>query len=226
MKRRTGFIFLFGTRNLISHRGQSVQATCPRCGQPTTILGKGARSWFTLFFIPIFPISGRREFSQCSNCGAQFRVAPDQLGKISEATGQKQMQQAIQMYNSMRASPANSVTLNNLLSLYLTMHEYDQATSAANEFQQALNASEQCMTTLGRVLMEQGKIPEAIQWYDAALARNPMLGEAAYCKAVALMRSNPPDLVAAQAAARSARSSGLAEGEQLLHEIENRLRAG
>ena len=106
--------------------------------------------------------------------------------------------------------------------LFRSLHELDQAVAAANEFQQALNASEQCMTTLGRVLMEQGRHQEAMRWLDAALARNPMLGEASYCKAVALMSLVPPDYAGATAAARAARSAGLAAADALLREIENR----
>ena len=146
---------------------------------------------------------------------AQFKGTPEQLGKQAAASGERQMQQTIQMYNSMRASPQNSVTLNNLLILYLSLHEYDQAISAANEFSQALYASEQCMTTLGRVLMDKGNAPEAIKWFDAALARNPMYGEGAYCKAVALMNLKPPDLAAANVAAASRRVPPASKGRMI-----------
>jgi tetratricopeptide (TPR) repeat protein len=222
--RHRGFI-IFGTRTMIRNNGAAVQAVCPSCRQQTMFQPKSARPWFTLYFIPIFPVGAKRTFSECMNCRMQFRLTPQELSQRTSASQQQQMQQAIQMYNSLRTSPANSVTLNNLLMLYLQLKEYDQAISAANEFQQALNASEQCMTTLGRVLMEQGRHPDAIKWFDAALARNPMLGEAAYCKAVALMSLTPPDLAGATAAARVARSAGLSGAEPLLREIENRARA-
>jgi tetratricopeptide (TPR) repeat protein len=181
---------------------------------------------FTLFFVPLFPIGARRPLCECQNCHAQFRGTAEDLMKKTDSAQQGQMQRAIQLYNSMRASPANSVTLNNLMLLYFQLGEFDQAVSAAREFPDALNASEQCMTTLGRVLMEQKKQAEAIQWFDVAIARNPMLGEAAYCKAVALMSLMPPDLAGAEAAARSARTAGVPEAEALLREIEKRQRGG
>jgi tetratricopeptide (TPR) repeat protein len=187
---------------------------------------KSVRSWFTFFLIPIFPVSGKTTISQCGNCRMQFRLSPQELSTRVAASQQQQMQQAIQMYNSLRTSPANAVTLNNLLLLYLELHELDQAVSAANEFPQALNASEQCMTTLGRVLMERGQHAEAIKWFDAALARNAMLGEAAYCKAVALMNLSPPDLEGAKAAARVARSANMNGADTLLRNIEARQVAG
>jgi len=223
LERRRGFFFvLFGVRNMVGNDGAAVATLCPRCGQQAMFQPKSMRSWFTLFLVPIFPISGKQTISQCGNCGTVFRSSPRELNQRVAASQQQQMQQAIQMYNSLRASPANSITLNNLMLLYLQLHELDQAVAAANEFQQALNASEQCMTTLGRVLMEQGRHQEAMRWLDAALARNPMLGEASYCKAVALMSLVPPDYAGATAAARAARSAGLAAADALLREIENR----
>jgi tetratricopeptide (TPR) repeat protein len=187
---------------------------------------KAARPWFTLYFIPIVPVGAKRRFCQCLNCGTQFRIAAEEIAQRTTVSQQTQVQQTIQMYNSLRASPANSVTLNNLMMLYFQLKEFDSAVSAANEFQQALNASEQCMTTLGRVLMEQKKYTDAIGWFDAALARNGLMGEAAYCKAVALMHLTPPDLTGATAAARIARTAGMGGADALVREIENRSRAG
>ena len=223
--RPRGFIFLFGSRNLISNNGAAAAAVCPRCGKDTNFQDKFVRTWFTLFFIPIFPTGAKRPFCECHNCRAQFKGSAEVLGKKTAANQQQLMQRAIQMYNSMRASPGNSVTLNNLMLLYLQIGELSHAVSAASEFPDALNSSEQCMTTLGRVLMEQGEHAAAIKWFDVEISRNPMLGEAAYCKAVALMNLKPPDLTSAAAAARSARTAGLPQAETLLKDIENRARA-
>jgi tetratricopeptide (TPR) repeat protein len=223
--RSRGFFFLFGSRNLISNLGAAATALCPRCGREGSFQNKTRRTWFTLFFLPIFPVGAKQPICECQNCRAQFKGSAEALGKKTAANQQQLMQRAIQMYNSMRASPGNSVTLNNLLLLYLQIGELGQAVSAANEFPDALNSSEQCMTTLGRILMEQGQHEAAIKWFDVATARNPMLGEAAYCKAVALMNLKPPDLTNAATAARSARTAGLPQADALLKDIENRARA-
>lgn len=221
-RRRTGFIFVFGSRNRVTNDGAAVPAVCPKCRQQATLQNKAVRTWFTLFFIPVFPMGAKRQFCQCSNCNTQFRGRAEQLSQKVAASQQQDFQQAIQMYNSLRASPANSVTLNNLLEQYLQLQEYDQAISAANEFQQALHNSEQCMTTLGRVYLARKQPDEAIKWFDAAIGRNPMLGEASYCKALALMGQSPPDLAGAATAARSARSSGMQAADALLREIQQR----
>jgi tetratricopeptide (TPR) repeat protein len=224
--RRRGFILLFGTKPIISddRDARPVNAICPRCNQRADIVGKTYRNWFTLFFIPVFPISRTQRFSQCMNCGAQFPVEARQLGTQVAAAEREQSQRAIGLYNSLRNSPANSITLNELMVLYATMNEYDQAISAARDFPQALESSEQCMTTLGRVLLARNRFPDAIQWFDAALARNPALGEAAYHKALAHMLMTPPEMDKAIAAARAARNAGYPNSDALLQEAESRAR--
>ena len=225
-RRRSGFILLFGTRPIISSdaASQSVNTVCPRCGQRADIVGKVYRPWFTLFFIPVFPIGGAKRFSQCSNCGAQFPLEVRQLGQQVAAADQQQMQRAIGLYNSLRNSPGNSVTLNDLMTLYASIGEYDQAIAAARDFPAALQASEQCMVTLGRIHLAKNEHREAIARFDEAIARNPAMGEAHYYKGVAHLTSAPPDYARAAAAARLARSNGFPNADQLLREAETRLR--
>jgi tetratricopeptide (TPR) repeat protein len=224
-RRRRGFILLFGSRNIISNENSpGVETTCPRCSRPSRIIGRTYRSWFTIFFLPVFPISGRRRFSECSLCHAQFPVPIEELERGLAVNEKQQNQQAISLYNSLRASPANSITLNQLMLMYAGMNEFDQAISAANEFPEALNSSEQCMSTLGRVYLAANRRAEAIRWFDAALARNGALGEAQYYKAVAHLTDNPPNYPAAVAAARQARNAGFPNADELLREAETKVR--
>jgi tetratricopeptide (TPR) repeat protein len=170
-------------------------------------------------------MSGGQRFSQCTLCGAQFPVPVEDLQRGLASSEREQNQQAIALYNSLRASPANSITLNQLMLMYAGMNEFNQAISAANEFPEALNSSEQCMSTLGRVYLAAERRAEAVRWFDAALARNPALGEAHYYKAVAHLTDAPPDYPAAVAAARQARNAGFPNAEELLREAEGKARA-
>ena len=226
-RRHRGFIILFGSRAIISNATAApVQTRCPRCQQQTSLVPKSYRTWFTLFFIPVFPISGQTQFCQCTSCGAQFQVPAEELRHRLAEADRQQNQQAITLYNSLRASPANAVTLNELMTAYASMNEFDQAISAAGEFPQALHASEQCMTTLGRVYLAKNQYHEALQWFEAAVARNSALGEAQYYKAVAHLLTTPPEPQKAVAAARAARGAGFANAEALLREAEEKARQG
>jgi tetratricopeptide (TPR) repeat protein len=225
--RRTprGFIILFGTRSMISDDpAGAVETVCPHCNRRTWIRAKTYRNWFTLFFIPVFPISTKTRFSQCATCGAQFQVSIEELkARLAEGEAQ-QSQQAITLYNSLRTSPGNSVTLNELLHLYGSLKEYDQAISAAAEFEPALQSSEQCMTSLGRIYLAKDQHEQAIEWFDAALAKNADYGEAAYYKAIAHLSATPPEYEEAIAAARIARKTGYPGADGLLREAEEKAR--
>lgn len=224
--RPDGFILLFGTRAITSNDASvdPVEAVCPRCGQRAQIVGKVYRAWFTVFFIPVFPVGSAKRFSQCTQCGAQFPIEARQLGRQVAAADQQQMQRAIALYNSLRNSPGNSVTLNELMTMYASIGEYDQAVSAARDFPQALDASEQCMVTLGRVYLARNEHGEAIGWFDRAIARNLTLAEAHYFRGVALLTASPPNCDAAAASARIARSNGYPDADQLVREAESRAR--
>ncbi len=221
-----GFILFFGTRTLVSDDSSAppAQAVCPQCNHDAQMLARRYRTWFTLFFLPVFPISGVTPFTQCANCGARFPVTPDELRSRLEQNEQMQSQEAIGLYNSLRASPANSITLNQLMMMYAGMKEYDQAIGAAADFPQALHASEQCMATLGRVYLAKNDVDNAVKWFDAAIARNAHLGEAHYHKAVALMMRMPSDPAQAAVSARAARNAGYPNADALLREAQDKAR--
>jgi hypothetical protein len=112
IRSRRGYVLIAGTKTVVSaDDSPPVQAVCPRCQQMSQIVGKRYRRWFTLFFLPVFPVSGARAFSECSRCAAQFEVDAQHLGAQVAAAEQQQSQQAITLYNSLGNSPANSITL-------------------------------------------------------------------------------------------------------------------
>ena len=222
--RRSGFIILFGSKNVKRTEGTASQAACPRCNQLGTIVGKTAQQWFTIFFIPIFPMGSRTHFTECTQCKAQFGLSINELTRRLAGAEQQSNQAAIQMYNSLRQSPANSITLNELMNYYAGMNEFDQAISAARDFPDALNSSEQCQCTLGRVYLAANQHAKALASLDAAIARNANYADAFYYKAITCMEMTPPDLTAAQSAARSARNNDHPRANDLLRAIEQKQR--
>ena len=75
MHRHRGFIILFGTRSIQgTDPVPPVRTVCPSCHQNADIVGRSYRQWFTLFFIPIFPISKvLGEQVKCDTCGTAFK---------------------------------------------------------------------------------------------------------------------------------------------------------
>lgn len=222
---RRGFILFFGVKPVTRDEdGPRVRTRCPSCEQVADMVPRSCRHWFTLFFVPVFPIGPKMSFSQCSHCQTTFHVPPEQVKSRVDHVDDAARQRAIGMYNSLRASPGNSVTLNELMGLYAGLGEYDEAIGAAEMFPAALEASEQCMTTLGRVYLSKGDYRRAVEWFDRAIERNPLYADGPYFKAVALSTGPAPDLPGALAAARAARTAGHPAAEGLIRDIEQKMR--
>src|SRR5688500_1585382 len=132
---RRGFIILFGWRGITSGDGRPpASGVCPNCRQTTQLVGKKQRTWFTLFFIPIFPVSGATHFVQCSSCGAAFSGDLEQIQRGQAMADASLYQRGIALYNSLRASPGDSALLNQLMDHYGMMGEFDEAMAAARHF--------------------------------------------------------------------------------------------
>lgn len=48
---------------------------CPRCGEGQTFALKEVRTWFTLYFIPVFPMGEAGRYIECRNCAGTFDEA-------------------------------------------------------------------------------------------------------------------------------------------------------
>jgi len=48
---------------------------CPNCRQTTPFTHKKVQRYFTLYFIPLFPIGTIAEFVECGQCGGNFQAS-------------------------------------------------------------------------------------------------------------------------------------------------------
>ena len=61
-------IFIWGSRHLKSTRDTG-RFYCPHCVKlDVAYQHQSAREWFTLYFIPVFPIGGHKEYIECLKC--------------------------------------------------------------------------------------------------------------------------------------------------------------
>lgn len=66
-------IIIFGTRGRIVNASnyEKLSQACPDCHSDLEL--KSLQRWFTLFFIPIFPIQTIDSFYRCSKCNASYK---------------------------------------------------------------------------------------------------------------------------------------------------------
>jgi tetratricopeptide (TPR) repeat protein len=223
---RRGFIIFFGWRTITRERPESpVETICPACRQHASILPMQAREWFTLFFIPVFPISSAKPFVKCGSCQTCFDVDIEQFRRKAAMPDGRAMQQCIALYNTLREAPKDSVLLHRLLEMYASMQEFDEALAAGRHFPEALNDSAQCLTTYGKIHLAKGDAPEALRYLQLALEKNKALAEAHFYTAVAYLSSNPPNPDAAIASARTAATYGHPNTAEFIRQAES-IRAG
>jgi hypothetical protein len=63
---------IWGSTGMTS-TAESGRFFCPRCDEDQTNYDlKAVRRWFTIYFIPIFPISGKEFYVECRGCRGTF----------------------------------------------------------------------------------------------------------------------------------------------------------
>jgi len=109
-------LIIFGTRRMRKQLGV-VLMMCARCHRPCAQTIVKIHTWFTLFFIPIFPFS-TKYFTVCSMCGGAMSVEHSEAEHLVEAAAGQAQQPArmtpdgpITPYGQPLAPPASQVPL-------------------------------------------------------------------------------------------------------------------
>jgi hypothetical protein len=79
-------MIIFGRRGRTSTKDRG-QFTCPKCAQHGAYELKQVRTWFTLYFIPVFPLNAGVLFVECGACRTHFtpEVLKARLPMVTEA---------------------------------------------------------------------------------------------------------------------------------------------
>jgi predicted RNA-binding Zn-ribbon protein involved in translation (DUF1610 family) len=76
---------IWGSRGLTSTLGEG-EFFCPQCNaDKVPYAHRAVRSWLTLYFIPIFPISGATSYIECRSCKGAFKEEVLELRPMTEA---------------------------------------------------------------------------------------------------------------------------------------------
>jgi hypothetical protein len=74
-------MIIFGTRSRTKDL-DSGQFFCPHCQGQRQYVRKEARPYFTLYFLPIFPVGKGGEFVECQTCGRAFESGVLQMAPL------------------------------------------------------------------------------------------------------------------------------------------------
>ena len=68
------FFIVLGTRPVIRRGTEVLRRVCPNCGDWRNFQEVRWRNYFTLFFIPLFPLGPERHGYACADCGLTMSV--------------------------------------------------------------------------------------------------------------------------------------------------------
>ncbi len=69
-------IIIWGSRSIRKDE-MSAHFDCMACNQPQEMKIVSFRSWFTFFFIPVFPTSKKKFYLECINCENTYKIKDD-----------------------------------------------------------------------------------------------------------------------------------------------------
>jgi hypothetical protein len=78
--RRKHSVIIFGTKGYL-YQLAILTLLCGRCGNPAAHTLRKRVTKFTLFFVPLFPISTKYA-TQCTFCGAEQKVTKEQADQL------------------------------------------------------------------------------------------------------------------------------------------------
>ncbi|MFH8802167.1 zinc-ribbon domain-containing protein [Streptomyces sp. NPDC017936] len=73
-------MIIFGTKGYL-YQLAILTLVCDRCGNPAAHTLRKRVTKFTLFFVPLFPVS-TKYFTQCTFCGAEQKVDREQAERL------------------------------------------------------------------------------------------------------------------------------------------------
>jgi hypothetical protein len=65
-------MIIWGSRSMTG-TVQSGRFACPRCNGQSPFEEKRVRRWFTLYFLPVFPIGSSGYYVECQACRGTFK---------------------------------------------------------------------------------------------------------------------------------------------------------
>jgi hypothetical protein len=74
-------IIIWGSRSIQKNEAWVENYACPLCRSQRLLL-VSVRSWFTFFFIPIFPMSSKKYYLECTLCENCFKVNDNELNQF------------------------------------------------------------------------------------------------------------------------------------------------
>lgn len=82
-------LIIWGSRSRQKQELSGLSLACLLCQEPGMSL-VSSRTWFTFFFIPLFPISSKKYYVTCASCENCFKIKDESVNQLKHAMNQQQ----------------------------------------------------------------------------------------------------------------------------------------
>ncbi|MES4792066.1 MAG: hypothetical protein C4321_02945 [Chloroflexota bacterium] len=217
---------LFGSRRRLKITDpEGVVAPCPNCGKEARFIEKKVRNWFTLYFLPIFPMDKGLRFVECSHCHEQYAMTLDDVReKLKErevewsrvAEQQKEREEKLRARIEVSGDPQSYLEL---LGILAEQERFDDIVALGDRLRTQFPTNADLLMPLAFAYRKTGRYDEAIKLYREIVGLNPYLAPARYHLAWSLYYSTPPQREAAAEQMKIAADMGYADSREALQKI-------
>jgi tetratricopeptide (TPR) repeat protein len=207
---------------------------CPSCGVDSKFVEKQVVTYFTLYFIPIFPMHRGEKFVECEYCHSRFMtpLADFQAAEAEqreESARQESARQAAaqqgeaeveELLRTWRQQPDDRVALCRLLDLLAAQGRYHRLDELEGEIRARHGGDADVLLRLAHAAYALKRYDQAIRDYEALLAANPYRGDARFYLASSYWSLEPPDWDRALEHMRIATDMGFQPAVEALPKLE------
>jgi hypothetical protein len=151
----------YGRTNVSARHGR-----CELCNRDATLTSYDTREWFSVFFIPLIPMTKYRIMEQCSSCRRHRRLEQEQF--------QQQLNEHLEpLRAAIRSNPSDAVAHEKLILALSGFRMLDQAETAGRAAVAALPQNAILNRTTGDILWMKGDLGGAAAFRRRATNIDP-----------------------------------------------------
>ena len=228
-------LIVWGSRRQIkTTNAEGARLLCPNCKVESKFVEKQVVTYFTLYFIPLFPMHRGEKFVECEYCharllttlqGLQDMEVQRQQKEAEEAAAQqaeaeRQGAEAEELVRSWQERPEDRALACRMLDTLAGQSRYYRLQELEPEVRARFGSDPEVLLRLGHSAYALKRYEEAIRDYEQVLAENPYRGDARYYLAASYWAMQPANWDKALEHMRIARDMGYQPAVEALPKLE------
>lgn len=183
-----------------------VRATCPSCHVESQFIEKQVVTYFTLYFIPLFPVQRGMKFVECQYCQAKFQQTLDELRARSaqaeqervaeaaarDAAAQQRQDELGRLRQRWSEAPEDRVSLVRLLDMLAEDGQYTELLAMEPAIRERYGEDPDLVIRLGHAAFALKRYDDAASDYEQLVTANPYRGDARFYLASSCWYMDPP----------------------------------